>query len=117
MELYHLITKVSAGAYGQVYKAKHIASLRTVAIKVIRVRDDKEQLKALLRELRILRHLAEDSSNEFTLKLVDAFFHTTHHDQEVRLHVCLVTDYVENSLAEFLDKVGELDTATATKIA
>ena len=78
MNNYSIIKSFGSGAYGQVFKAKHIASLDTVAIKVVKIVQDNEALLiALLRELRVLKALAEDSENHHTVKLKDAFFQTS----------------------------------------
>ena len=74
MDRYVIIKQVAAGAFGKVYKAKHIASLRTVAIKVVQVNFGIPHLKSLLREIRVLNYMAMDPQNEFTVKLLDAFF-------------------------------------------
>jgi serine/threonine protein kinase len=76
MNHYVLIKQLASGSYGQVFKAKHITSLQTVAIKVIKISYDEGHLMALLRELRALKSLTEDPENDHTIKLKDAFLQT-----------------------------------------
>jgi serine/threonine protein kinase len=67
---YKLRLSKGKGAYGEVVLAKSRATNEKVAIKYIPVNFSKAQdLKALLRELTILRQLSEMSNNVFTTKL------------------------------------------------
>jgi hypothetical protein len=69
---------------------------------------------SILWEVRILKFLASDACNGFTIKLKDVFFNAK---EGSNLHeLCLVTDYAETSLAGYLDEVGELDVKTAKYI-
>ena len=70
---YKLLESVGEGSYGQVRKAKHIASRNKVAIKRITV-DEESRLvwmKYIVREIGILRRLSKHQSNHFSVRLMD----------------------------------------------
>ena len=74
---YQISKLIGEGAYGKVYKAKHIPTGKIVAIKVINTREDPRllhlQLVMIARELQTLFKLSRQKHNQFTPILYDAF--------------------------------------------
>ena len=67
---YKLKKHLGEGAFGTVYKAKHIKTNQSVAIKMIKsVNRDVYSTRKVLRECVILRKLSSIQGNIFTTKL------------------------------------------------
>ena len=64
---YKIKEKLGEGTFGSVYKAKHIETKKTVAIKKIaKINRDNYSLRQVIRELVILRKLSSIEDNMFT---------------------------------------------------
>lgn len=80
------------------WKAEQLKTGLTVAIKEISIIQDNTQKHLLMvaRELIILQNLSKISSNQFTVKLIDAFVNSEAKDHHSLLKkVYLVMEYTE----------------------
>jgi serine/threonine protein kinase len=69
---YEFIKLIGVGSYGEVVHAKHRASGKEVAIKLINnLFKNSYDSKKIVREVQILRQLAEMPDNDFTTKIYD----------------------------------------------
>lgn len=91
---------IGKGAYGQVYKAIHLKSNTTVAIKYIRIFDSKSLplVRSIARELEILYRLTKMDKNYFTVRLYDAYFPSYVEDYNTCDSLYIVMDYTEQNL-------------------
>lgn len=69
---YEILEFVGRGTFGQVYKARHIYSGNTVAIKLMKdICNDKYGAKKIVSEIQILRELSSIKDNVFTTMIFD----------------------------------------------
>jgi len=106
---YKIIEQIGEGTYGTVYKATHIASQQTVAIKKIEIEVDTDITKKLLilavREVEILYRLSKAKNNNFTLRLLDSFVSDEAEQDPSKLNeVYLVTDYIDHDLNKIFNQ-------------
>ena len=62
IENYMVVKEIGRGSYGVVWEATHLKSKERVAIKAVSIGKDPLKSKRLLREIRVLRSLSENSN-------------------------------------------------------
>lgn len=63
---------VGRGTFGQVVEAKHRASGKIVAIKLIeKIFEDEYESMKVIREVQLLRHFTQMKSNKYTTRVFD----------------------------------------------
>jgi serine/threonine protein kinase len=98
---YRLVDVVGEGSFGQVWKARKVGELQTVAIKLIPKAGKKEsEIKGLRQEIDILKTLRHTN----IIQMVDAF--------ETSSDFCVVTEFAQGELFEIL----ESDTSLSEKV-
>lgn len=91
-ETFHKIEKIGEGTYGVVYKAKENKTGNTVALKKVRLTDDKEGVPATtIREISLLKNLKHKNIIELQQVIYT----------ETKLY--LVFEYAETDLKKYLD--------------
>lgn len=114
-ENYILLSKIGSGTYGEVFKAKHIATNKTVAIKVCRVlKADpviiQKQLVLLSRELVILHKMSKMVNNDYTVKLLDVFVNRKANEKADQFtSICFVMEYYDYDMGQIFAKDALID--------
>ena len=95
---YKLQKKLGSGSYGQVIRAVHLPSQRTVAIKLIEnIFKDDYEAKKMIREIQIMRKLSQFKDNQYTIKLFDII------TNDQMTHVFIVMEYMQMDLKKVLN--------------
>ncbi|XP_057860186.2 cyclin-dependent kinase B1-1-like isoform X2 [Cryptomeria japonica] len=102
MDDYEIFDTIGNGTYGKVYKAKVKNTGQIVAIKKAKLERDEDGIAATtLREISLLRML---SQNLNIVRLLDVK-HLKCNDG--RLFVCLIFEYVDCDLRDYIDKLSK----------
>jgi serine/threonine protein kinase len=89
------------GSFGEIAEAVRIKDGKSVAIKMIKVKDTHRDYHLALREIQKLRQLTQLEGNNFTVKLMDVIAtDPTHYD---RNSLFLVMDLMPEDLRSLLD--------------
>ena len=99
-EEYELLSPLGAGAFGEVMKARHIKSNKTVAIKLMtNLFNHLYTSKKIVSEIQIMRKLSSIPNNEFTPKIYDVITPNIVMDSKSKLpHLFIVMEYVDSDL-------------------
>ena len=98
---YRMLDVVGEGSFGQVWKARKVGALQTVAIKLIPKSGKREQdIQGLRQEIDILKTLRHDN----IIEMLDAF--------ETPSDFCVVTEFAQGELFEIL----EVDTSLSEEV-
>lgn len=96
---YQIMSKIGGGAYGSVFKALHIKSGKTVAVKVIKMKTDSDYVAhrhaiMVAREIYILYKMTCMEHNSFTILLFDICCNAeAYHDPSLLETIYLVTSF------------------------
>lgn len=93
-ETFQKIEKIGEGTYGVVYKAEEKSTKRTVALKKVRLSDDREGVPATtIREISLLKNLQHPN--------IIALYQVIYTDNKLYL----VFEYAETDLKKYLDRL------------
>ena len=103
---YRMVDVVGEGSFGQVWKARKVGALQTVAIKLIPKAGKKEkEIQGLRQEIDILKTLRHEN----IIQMLDAF--------ETPSDFCVVTEFAQGELFEILESDTSLSEEVVQTIA
>mmetsp|Transcript_6168 Transcript_6168/g.9954 ORF Transcript_6168/g.9954 Transcript_6168/m.9954 type:complete len:100 (-) Transcript_6168:793-1092(-) len=85
---------IGEGAYGKVYKAKHLETGLTVAIKAVSVSPNSREEKVIEDEIEMLKMLSQIPGNKFTTKV----FEVVRSEFRLEVEYFIVMQYMPMSL-------------------
>ena len=97
IEEFKLIEKISEGTFGVVYKANDIKNNEMVAMKRLKIENENENMKYILREIKIL----DNSKHENIVNLREVVMNSNMDK------IYLVMDFIENDLRTTINKMNE----------
>lgn len=104
---YEFIKLIGIGSYGEVVHAKHRASGKEVAIKLISdLFKNSYDSKKIVREVQILRQLTQMPGNEFTTKIFDII---TPPESKDLNEIFIVMEYMQTDLKKIFQSMGQLE--------
>ncbi len=104
--MYRMVDVVGEGSFGQVWKARKVGALQTVAIKLIPKAGKKEkEIQGLRQEIDILKTLRHEN----IIQMLDAF--------ETPSDFCVVTEFAQGELFEILETDTSLSEEVVRTIA
>eukprot|EP01120_Amphizonella_sp_Union-15-10_P005906 TRINITY_DN1817_c0_g5_i1.p1 TRINITY_DN1817_c0_g5~~TRINITY_DN1817_c0_g5_i1.p1 ORF type:complete len:470 (+),score=52.15 TRINITY_DN1817_c0_g5_i1:33-1412(+) len=100
VDVYHKMEQIGEGTYGQVYKARNIHTNEIVALKKIRMDNEKEGFPiTAIREIKILKELNQVN----IVKLKDIVTSKSAEDKKKKGSIYLVFEYMEHDLAGLIE--------------
>jgi serine/threonine protein kinase len=120
MNKYEIIELVGSGAYGNVYKARHIESNELVAIKILKNHSHIDYLSIEeINNMKEIKSLKQLKDHKNLIKLKEVFVHVTNSinnpkiqtkqsNLKSNLELCLVFEYAHNSLRDIMEKIEEM---------
>ena len=108
-EEYELLSSLGSGGFGEVMKARHIKSNKTVAIKLMTcLFDHLYTSKKLVSEIQIMRKLSSMPNNDFTPKIYDVIAPNIVMDSKTKLpHLFIVMEFVDSDLQKLLKHTSQ----------
>lgn len=105
VDIYQILTKIGEGTYGEVFKARCKATGDLVALKRVRLENEKEGFPiTAVREIRILRQLKHDNIVNLLEIVTDSKSSDDQHKQQIPpRYFYLVFEYCDHDLFGLLD--------------